>query len=328
MEELESRRVLSDFSLGVLAGRTVHTGEHVEVDDANNYSFSLSVPARVQCQLHTKPVLIPILSVIFPYVPDVDIVLREQGSTDVLASATTHAGILTTDDDPIANEQLNVVLPAGDYVLSVVRIDDPVTLGADPVDAVIDFAVAADAAPGSRVPTSGTLVGFKADVSRDFGLLTESPGVDSATDFVGLLDGKLVGTVADLKDVYSFDVPKDGRVTINLGGLASDPLASAADAQPDINVELFRDSDQDGLFEPGESLKARELLTFTQVFSFDGTLSKGRYGLVITTPSQNDSGKPPAASNYNLSINYDVPDLAGDTLATVRRSAPLGFLPW
>src|SRR5439155_19164751 len=42
LEELESRRALSDFSLGALAGRTVHTGDHVEVDDTNDYSFSLS----------------------------------------------------------------------------------------------------------------------------------------------------------------------------------------------------------------------------------------------------------------------------------------------
>jgi hypothetical protein len=325
LEELESRRVLSDFSLGALAGRTVRAGDHVQVEDTNTYSFTLSVPARVDVQLHTAPVWIPSLSVFFPWVPDVDIVLRQQGSPDALKSSTTPAGLLTDENNPVANEQLSAKLAAGSYQLDVVRQDNPEEfVGGEPVDAVIDLAVAADTAPVSPVIQNGMIVAFRDGTSHDFAALTETPGVDFVTDFLGELDGQVIVGVDDLADLHTFDVPKDGHVTIKVNGIAHDVLG-LDDPAPNDTVQLFRDSDRDGIFEAGEVLDTARLTAFGQTYVFDGTLSKARYALALTNPGANAALKYPAATNYNLTMSYDVPDLAGDSLATARAISPFGI---
>lgn len=296
LEELESRRVLSDFSLGTVLGR-INRDDLVVAGETNNYSFILNAPGELDVQIGS----------FYPHIlatgaPVVDIVLRQQGSSNALVSSSPTPG-----QHPIAYEHFRVEVPAGSYVLSAVSQES-----SDDAEYFLD--IATDTAPAKPVTVNNVFLGFQDKVSHDFGPLTESPGVDVAFDFLGLLDIASLTNFGDLEDLYTFDVPKDGRVTITVGGLTN------SGTPPDIRVELFRDNDHDGLFEPGESINAAEGVS--QSYVFDGTLSKGRYALALTSPKQNASGDTPGSTNYNLTINYDVPDLAGDSLATARALTP------
>src|SRR5262249_53913752 len=164
-----------------------------------------------------------------------------------------------------AFEQFRVKVPAGSYVLSVVSQESV-------ADAGYYFEIAADTAPPASVTQNGTFIGFKDNVGHEFGSLTESPGVDLASEFLGFLDNGATPLFGDLEDLFTFDVPKDGHVVIGVNGLTPDPLESLFPQPPDIRVQLYHDSDRDGLFEPGESLNAAELLDVNQTYKFDGTL--------------------------------------------------------
>jgi hypothetical protein len=277
LEELESRWVPSDFSLGTLAGRTL-AFDTVDAAQTNNYSFVLSTPANLNVQLITEGGSIGGR-------PDLDIVLRQQGSpsSDSLAFSAHNTDL----SEASTEEQFSRELPAGNYVVSVVNQETLQSVS-------YDLAFAPDPAQAASVTQNGTFVGFKDGVGHEFGSLTESPGVDSAVDFVGHLYSFAAVKTGDLEELYTYDVPRDGRVTINVNGLTDDPSG----APIDIQVELYRDSDRDGLFEPGESLNSAELVDATQSYGFIGTLSTGRYALALTSAATDQSGDVTGGSNY------------------------------
>src|SRR5262245_27866607 len=118
LEDLESRRVLSDFSLGTLAGRTVGLNRLVLAGETDNFTFILNTPAEVDVQLATDPIRDNCSGLCLPeaYTPDLDIILRSQGASDVLASSS-HIPVQLNPPTfgQKAFEQFRVKVPAGSY---------------------------------------------------------------------------------------------------------------------------------------------------------------------------------------------------------------------
>jgi Bacterial pre-peptidase C-terminal domain len=302
LEQLEDRTVPSAFNLGVLSAGTFLPDE--SVDSTNTYQFTVS-----------EPTVLDIHAFVHHFAPlngvaDADISLQRASDSEVLASSSNPPGTFTSGGGVV--QDIHLSLAADTYVLNVTNLSFTTTESLLPPIPSYSLVIAQDRADGQPVVQNGTVIGFADNVGRELGALTETPGIDSARDFVGSLTD-----TADLTDVYFFTVPGAGHVILSVSGL--EPRFETVA----LTASLLRDSDHDGVFSlisSSEHLASGELMGPTDSFVFDGNLTAGRYALALTEKS--------AGGNYNLNILYDVPDnSAGNTPATSRDLGLVGTLP-
>lgn len=283
LEQLEDRTLPSAFNLGTLSGGLHSRNEQTVFDsDPNTYKFSVSEPAVLDISASDQG--------------DVTLTLQRASNSELLASS---------NNGVFQSEFIHLSVSADTYVLTVTKIHPLLDSETD-----YDLCIVVDLVGGKRVEQNGTLIGFEDNVGRELGALTETPGIDSARDFVGFVD---------LTDVYFFTVPAAGHVILSVSGLQ--PLFDSVD----FSASLLRDSDHDDVFSlisSSENRASGNLTGPSDSFVFDGNLTVGRYALALTENSHR------FGSNYDLNILYDVPDdSAGDTFATARDLGAVGALP-
>lgn len=304
LELLEDRTAPADFNLGVLTGRLYFPHEFIPAGDhanppTNTYKFSVNESVELDIEAFGQG-NVPLGTDI----ADVNIVLRRDGSSDVLASSSNPGENL---------EFIGKSVSPGTYILTVENEASPLVCSLCNSDLNYQLAISADTARGDSVLSSGTLLGYKG--GRDFGALTEAPGVGLVHDFAGYFDGSF-HVSGDLLDVYRFSVPATGHVTLSVGGLESDAAGPLLGFH--LQGRLLRDIDQDGLFSiASETLATGDMAKPTDSFVFDGNLVPGNYAFVVTSFPGPD-GATLGGTNYNLGVFYDVPDSAGATPATAR----------
>lgn len=304
LEQLEDRTVPAAFNLGTLSSAATILPDE-SVSDVNTYQFTVS-----------EPTVLDIQAVVRNFVPGTgiayaDLTLQRASDSEVLASSSNPNPPSSLLFGGGVVQIIHQGLAADTYVVTITNFGTAFPLAGSPA-ASYHLTIAVDQAGGQPVLQNETVIGFEDNVGRELGALTETPGIDSARDFVGRLSDN-----ADLTDVYLFTVPATGHVNLSVSGL--EPLFSSVD----FTASLLRDSDHDGVFSlisSTENLASGNLLEPADSFVFDGNLNPGRYALALTANG--------GSSNYNLNIVYDVPDDgAGDTPGTARDLGSVGPLP-
>ncbi len=196
--------------------------------------------------------------------------------------------------------ELIVTLPAGGYIVEL-----------NGLFGRFDLMLHADTALG-EISSGGS--SLSATVGRDLGMLSTTNGVD-VTEFVAI-DPRVI----DVVDTYFFDVTKQGDVRFTVDAGVTNTGA--------IDFTLFRDFDQDGIFQfnTGEQLFTRLDVRPGQSRIVSVTLPPARYGLVFkSAPFTPPIPELPAdASNYRWRTVFSVPDGAGNTLGTARNAGTVG----
>lgn len=198
-------------------------------------------------------------------------------------------------------DEIRLSLPPGRYHASIISGN----VGS------FDLALHADTVPGELVgllpvPT------LSASIGRGLGTLSTASG-SVFTEYVGLRsDNAQFPTVEDPIDMYFFDLVKRGKVEIE--------LQHSLDNDTPLEVTLFRDIDEDGVF---ARQTAEELGTATGILaagSLTRDLNAGHYGIAVTRRL----GETARGTNYRLETTYTVADGAGNTLGTARDAGIVG----
>ncbi len=224
----------------------------------------------------------------------------------------TLEGVASTDESvfQVGPKYLGVDLAAGTYTLDVRNpdnLDRSKTL-------VINVDLAEAATPsGGVVNGSSVLV---ANVGRDLGVLSAG-ATTSVKDFVGGFNDDQFN---DDGDMYFFDIPVTGSVSATLDQLETDVAGGTVSQR----FEIYRDFDQDGVFEGNELLASKSNITPSASGATSTTLSAGHYGLIVRPLVGSGLSGPYGGSSYRLRLSYTPPDTGGNSLAAATNIGTVG----
>lgn len=153
--------------------------------------------------------------------------------------------------------------------------------------------------------------------ARDHGVLSET-STKTLRDFVGFLDGS-DHISRDLHDLHVFEVPIAGRVTARIDQLAQ----VRAFGGTNVQVQVYRDVNNDGVFSSGERFNTTTLDDPADVFQINQTLIAGRYAIAMSHSNADGMG----GVNYRSTFAFDAPDPAGNTLAAAKNIGTVGNNP-
>ena len=288
-EPLETRRLLAT-NLGELIGRVYRPTDTVDDNSVHSYDFTLGAPARVQVQITNVP-----------------------GGSAGFFNLVDLANPDTEIFRALLNDDASATLPPGSYQITVADTSSGFSY---------TFAAAEDSA-GVSLNAQGAI---RDGTGLDFGALSEAPNSRSNFDFVGYLDTS-DNSARDLTDTYFFDVPVSGIVSIRGDGFTNDPADGFASTV--TAAAVFRDANSDGLFAISEEItnsydgvdQSSVALQEGDSINLSSTLAPGRYAVqIFTVPVANQTT---GGTNYNLRIDYDVPDPQGSTIGTAQ---PVGTI--
>lgn len=225
----------------------------------------------------------------------------------------TLEGVASTDESIAQAEPkfLAADLAAGTYTLD---IRNP-----DLIDRDKTLVINVDSAAGGGVilaPDGSVIPGAEASArsGRDLGTLSAGAAA-SVREFVGGYNNDLI---ADYGDNYFFDIPTSGTVSATLDQLAAD-VAGGLVSQ---TVTIYRDFDEDGLFEANEVLAKKGGVVPGAGGAASATLSSGHYGVVVT-PLPGIFNRV-GGSSYRLRLSYTPPDTGGNSLAAATNVGTVG----